>query len=167
MDQEFVTEHQEPRPDDQEALPVDQKWFDPSKRCPKCFKAFSSESALKYHLEQHNNKSKFLCKDCQRFILFSKKKVHVKMHIQAGEKFKCKICQKIFLNPSSLITHAKIHKEYEYPCTKCTRKFALKSNMKVHMEKIHSVKHNYPCSVCNKSFLNRLSLAHHEFRHKN
>ena len=140
--------------------------YNPDNGCPKCLKNFSSLSALRYHLIQH--KDKFLCELCARFISFHKNMQHSRQHSLVGDKFKCKSCNKILLSEASLINHSKIHEGYKYFCSKCPRKFFQKSNLLVHIEKMHCALPLYPfsCAVCSKSFRNKLSLAHHEVRHR-
>ena len=135
-------------------------------KCTICSKTFSFETGLKYHLEQHKNKNKFYCELCQRFVWVTKKKLHVKQHEKAGSKFKCDTCQRICLRQAYLEQHRLTHQEAQYPCRKCSKKFVSKTNLKVHMAKMHSAQGSFPCTVCQKIFKSKLSLTHHQkYRH--
>ena len=122
--------------------------------CPDCSKQFSSMPALKYHLLQHNNPKKFLCKLCDRFLPLRKQTLHSKLHAKLGDKFKCKICDKVLVNEGSLANHSKIHEGFNYRCKYCPRSFFQKSNLNVHIEKMHKFK----SKICDKVLVNKGSL---------
>lgn len=136
--------------------------------CPVCKKKYSSFSTLKYHMQQHRNPKKFLCKLCDRFLPISMKNAHNKLHTKVADKFTCMICDKSFMTEGSLNNHTLIHKRVMYPCKICFRSFFQKKNLNDHIAKMHiasPLKNLIPCFICGILFKNNISLDLHLAKH--
>ena len=105
-----------------------------------CIKQYTSKNSLKKHLLTHEKK-----------------------------KFKCKICDKSFIDNYKLKRHTLIHlNEKKIICEICKKKFLLDYNLKVHM-RIHNGKKPYCCTFpgCFKKFSQSSNLNIHYKRHFN
>uniref|UniRef100_UPI00358E3949 zinc finger protein 596-like n=1 Tax=Myxine glutinosa TaxID=7769 RepID=UPI00358E3949 len=81
--------------------------------------------------------------------------------------YKCTVCQKAFVSPSSLKIHEMIHTgEKPHKCSVCEKPFRTMYKLKMH-EKIHSGEKPYDCSVCKKSFAYSSTLKRHKVMHMN
>ncbi|XP_029443657.1 zinc finger protein 664-like [Rhinatrema bivittatum] len=136
------------------------------------------------HLRQETGLRPFSCSDCaNKEILKLLQKIHT---------FPCSECNKIFIYPSELKMHQKIHserKQFSFPdydsfnwkvklkkhervdsgkkpftCSECNRRFSWKSNLKKH-ERIHTGEKPFICTECDKSFSRKSNLKSHEKIH--
>ena len=74
-------------------------------------------------------------------------------HAPKGEKkHKCHLCDKKFLQPSSLKIHLRSHSgEKPYHCQLCGKSFSISCNLKRHLF-THSGEKPFECSICAKRF---------------
>ncbi|KAL1779765.1 zinc finger protein 354A isoform X2, partial [Sigmodon hispidus] len=89
---------------------------------------------------------------CEKtFINTSSLRKHEKNH--SGEKlFKCKECSKAFSQSSALIQHQITHTgEKPYVCKECGKAFTLSTSLYKHL-RTHTVEKSYRCKECGKSF---------------
>ena len=85
------------------------------------------------------------------------------------KKFKCKICNKSFIDNYKLKRHSLIHlNEKKIICDICKKKFLLDYNLKIHM-RIHTGKKPFYCIFpgCFKKFSQRSNLLYHYKTHFN
>lgn len=81
------------------------------------------------------------------------------------KKFACEICKKMFLRPSALKVHMRIHNGVKpFQCTQCPRTFTQSGNLTVHLRK-HSGERPFACTICLKRFSQSNSLRVHIRRH--
>ena len=105
-----------------------------------CFRKYTSKNSLRKHLLTHQEK-----------------------------KFKCKICNKSFIDNYKLKRHSLIHSnEKTIICEICKKKFLFDYNLKIHM-RVHTGKKPYYCIFpgCFKKFSQRSNLDYHFKRHLN
>lgn len=144
--------------------------------CSECGENFANAYQLRRHsLRIHENivcqkgllsdDQKGYCKYCGlRFLDKTKLIMHVKEHTLV---LKCKICAKRFASEISLENHEKTHKEgdYSFQCTNCDSRYASKSQLKRHFDKIH-VDQQWLCTICHKSLSSARALDVHEKLHE-
>ena len=80
------------------------------------------------------------------------------MHMKTGEKpFKCKICQKTYLEKAYLASHIKDTHAEEKPfkCDFCEKFYSRRSRLNLHM-RMHTKEKHYKCDICQKLELKKL-----------
>ncbi|XP_028631735.1 zinc finger protein 354A [Grammomys surdaster] len=108
---------------------------------------------------------RYKCSMCEKtFINTSSLRKHEKNH--SGEKlFKCKECSKAFSQSSALIQHQITHTgEKPYVCKECGKAFTLSTSLYKHL-RTHTVEKSYRCKECGKSFGRRSGLFIHQKVH--
>ncbi|XP_046621146.1 zinc finger protein OZF-like [Neodiprion virginianus] len=77
-----------------------------------------------------------------------------------GIKLQCDLCEKVYFNKNKLASHIKQH---AYKCMTCAKTFALKRDLKLHMEEIHGPQ-MHECSVCEYKSNKKWTLRDHFVR---
>ena len=73
----------------------------------------------------------------------------------------CDVCEKMFLSPSKLAIHMRIHtNEKPYECDVCEKRFSRADVLQSHM-RIHTNEKPYECDVCEKRFTQSSGLKRH------
>lgn len=130
--------------------------------CSVCQKHFNTRSGFAYHINQHHSKIKnYSCSFCEK--KFGMKRIldnHIR-NIHSSEKtFQCMKCFKYFKTDAALYNHEIIHKQSNYVCDLCDKKFHYKHNLEVH-RLLHSNDRKYSCNHCSSTFKTRNYLAKH------
>ena len=149
--------------------------------CDNCKKVFNSKRELENHQKDNYNcthasvKSKlekrvFACEDCDfttfrsdsllrhrrlKHQLFRKDFPAIKDTLKETQNWTCSKCNQTFTTSIEIGEHVRICKEIK--CHICNKKFTLRSNLKQHLEKRHSV-----CKKCNKRFKTNRNLKIHQ-----
>ncbi|XP_053693782.1 zinc finger protein 267-like [Sabethes cyaneus] len=138
--------------------------------CYICQKSFTSVQELKHHESEHSN---FLmkCNFCHQSFNCSRTfKYHMDQHKMKNTlpdgRFKCDLCDATFKLYGNLIIHRRSHTgERPYPCNICGRAFSTSSNMKTHMNVVHSQDRPFKCQHCYKSFNSETRMRSHMETH--
>jgi KRAB domain-containing zinc finger protein len=141
------------------------KEFDLEKfTCDLCAKEYGSYRAIKWHIEEVHSvlELKFKCgSHCERTFRTSRA---YQIHLRGVKKEKCKICQKEVtkLSKHMFLVHGTNERPYE--CLVCSKRFKLKTNLKIH-EGIHDKK--FQCEICQRKFATTTKLKDHLKLHEN
>ncbi|XP_072041262.1 zinc finger Y-chromosomal protein 1-like [Amphiura filiformis] len=124
----------------------------PLQICKFCKKTFKSQ----YHLQKHSmNEHSIIPKNSGIVLMKDGSKL---------VELKCKLCDKIYGNVSSLQTHMKVHGERNIKCDECEYRTYYKADMRKHKLK-HNGEKPYKCPTCNKDFKSYTSRKHCMLRH--
>ncbi len=97
---------------------------------------------------------------------FTKQNAIRRQRIHKGEKpFKCKECDKYFVQRSGLLLHQRIHTgEKHFQCEQCNRSFTQKGNLLAH-RRTHTGEKPFECEQCNRSFTQKGNMLAHRRTH--
>ena len=113
----------------------------------------------------HKGEKPYKCKDCNKdFVQKSALTEHQRIH--SGEKpYKCKECEKYFAQRSSLSVHLRTHSgEKPFECAQCNRRFTQSSHLKTH-QRTHAAEKSNVCKQCGMCFVKKHALKTHQRIH--
>ncbi|XP_014237674.1 zinc finger protein 596-like [Trichogramma pretiosum] len=107
--------------------------------CGFCEQKFESRYKLKKHLVAVHNSVHYTCDICnKKCILKSEVRAHIKRKHNFGAKYECKLCQKVYKEPTSLSKHVKSsHEGIRHECHECQKTFTRKPNLTKHIKLKH------------------------------
>ncbi|XP_054714441.1 transcriptional repressor CTCF-like [Uloborus diversus] len=136
-------------------------------KCTECDYASVELSKLKRHMRCHTGERPYQCPHCTYASPDTYKlKRHLRIH--TGEKpYECDICQTRFTQSNSLKAHKHIHSGNKpvFHCEYCPATCGRKTDLRIHMEKLHSSDNPHRCKRCGKVFLDRYSYKIHVRSH--
>ena len=86
----------------------------------------------------------------------------------SGEKpYECEVCHARFTQSNSLKAHRLIHSgdKPQYQCELCPTTCGRKTDLKIHIQKLHTSEKPLPCRKCGKSFPDRYTYKLHTKTH--
>ena len=131
----------------------------PPLTCSSCDCAFSTPSTLEQHSYKHKD-LKFKCSVCGKGFPFASNHDSHELSHTTEKKFKCKDCDKAYINKGDLVKHEKTHTKKMWQCRICDYSNCDERNLKLHMRK-HSNLMPYLCEKCLKLFKYHMQLKRH------
>ncbi|CAH2103286.1 unnamed protein product [Euphydryas editha] len=138
-------------------------------KCTECDYASVELSKLRRHVRCHTGERPYQCPHCTYASQDTfKLKRHLRTH--TGEKpYKCDHCNMCFTQSNSLKAHKLIHNVSEKPvfaCELCPTKCGRKTDLRIHVQKLHTSDKPLKCKRCGKSFPDRYSCKMHNKTHE-
>ncbi|CAH0716329.1 unnamed protein product, partial [Brenthis ino] len=138
-------------------------------KCTECDYASVELSKLRRHVRCHTGERPYQCPHCTYASQDTfKLKRHLRTH--TGEKpYKCDHCNLCFTQSNSLKAHKLIHNVSEKPvfaCELCPAKCGRKTDLRIHVQKLHTSDKPLKCKRCGKSFPDRYSCKMHNKTHE-
>ncbi|XP_063546922.1 transcriptional repressor CTCF-like isoform X1 [Cydia strobilella] len=138
-------------------------------KCTDCDYASVELSKLRRHVRCHTGERPYQCPDCTYASPDTfKLKRHLRTH--TGEKpYKCDSCNMCFTQSNSLKAHKLIHNVAEKPvyrCELCPAKCGRKTDLRIHIQKLHTSDKPLKCKRCGKTFPDRYSCKLHNKTHE-
>lgn len=140
--------------------------------CEVCGKSLASAFGLDQHLKTvHATKKRFPCPLCPRsFHKSSVFRRHDRNVHQGLRDYPCDICNESFCNLQAVKMHKKSYHSSEvlekiFECKICEKNFALKCNLRKHIQAVHD-EPTFECSKCPMKFTRRLYLLDHQEKHE-
>ena len=138
-------------------------------QCPMCGIKVKNKKTLAGHIKRIHEQvePKYLCHLCpasfrvQNYLNGHLKTVHSKL---PKDVYSCDKCDyKTPFEKYMRLHKSRVHEERKFHCTVCERKFSSKSNLKRHIDCVHTEAEHlrYPCDVCDKTFSTKGNLKHH------
>ncbi|XP_014215902.1 transcriptional repressor CTCF [Copidosoma floridanum] len=138
-------------------------------RCPDCDYASVELSKLKRHIRCHTGERPYQCPHCTYASPDTfKLKRHLRIH--TGEKpYECDICNARFTQSNSLKAHKLVHNVGDKPifqCELCPTTCGRKTDLRIHVQKLHTSDKPLKCKRCGKTFPDRYSYKLHSKTHE-
>lgn len=126
-------------------------------RCTECDYASVELSKLKRHMRCHTGERPYQCPHCTYASPDTYKlKRHLRIH--TGEKpYQCDQCQARFTQSNSLKAHRLIHSGEKpiFKCELCPTTCGRKTDLRIHVQKLHTSDKPMTCRRCDQSFPDR------------
>ncbi|XP_030766079.1 transcriptional repressor CTCF [Sitophilus oryzae] len=138
-------------------------------KCSDCDYASVELSKLKRHIRCHTGERPYQCPHCTYASPDTfKLKRHLRIH--TGEKpYVCDICSNRFTQSNSLKAHKLTHNIGDKPifqCALCPTTCGRKTDLRIHVQKLHTSDKPLKCRRCGKSFPDRYSYKLHNKSHE-
>ncbi|XP_011352467.1 transcriptional repressor CTCFL isoform X2 [Ooceraea biroi] len=137
-------------------------------KCHECDYASVELSKLKRHIRCHTGERPYQCPHCTYASPDTfKLKRHLRIH--TGEKpYECDFCQARFTQSNSLKAHKLIHNGNKpvFHCELCPATCGRKTDLRIHVQKLHTSDKPLKCKRCGKTFPDRYSYKLHSKTHE-
>lgn len=130
--------------------------------CEICQLKVKSKYYLKEHMKIHDFSGSFKCELCnQTFARPNYLRDHRKLRhsLQAGVT--CKECGKMYANEKSLRQHMHHHRDAQFECSYCEKRFVKNDILRKHVNDLHEQNRAMPCKECNEIFYKRSDYRRH------
>lgn len=136
--------------------------------CSECDYASVELSKLKRHMRCHTGERPYQCQHCTYASPDTYKlKRHLRIH--TGEKpYECDVCHARFTQSNSLKAHRLIHSGNKpvYRCDKCPATCGRKTDLRIHVQKLHTAEKPLTCKRCDKAYPDRYQYKLHLKTHE-
>lgn len=139
-------------------------------KCNLCDYASVELSKMRNHMRCHTGERPYQCPHCTYASPDTfKLKRHLRIH--TGEKpYECDFCHARFTQSNSLKAHLLIHKEVGdkpiYRCELCPTTCGRKTDLRIHVQKLHTSDKPLKCKRCGKTFPDRYTYKMHNKSHE-
>ncbi|XP_043286134.1 transcriptional repressor CTCFL-like isoform X2 [Venturia canescens] len=137
-------------------------------KCHECDYASVELSKLKRHIRCHTGERPYQCPHCTYASPDTfKLKRHLRIH--TGEKpYECDICNARFTQSNSLKAHKLVHNGDKpvFQCELCPTTCGRKTDLRIHVQKLHTSDKPLKCKRCGKTFPDRYSYKLHSKTHE-
>ncbi|XP_028966758.1 transcriptional repressor CTCF [Galendromus occidentalis] len=137
-------------------------------RCTECDYASVELSKLKRHMRCHTGERPYQCPHCT-YASPDTYKLQRHLRIHTGEKpYECDICHARFTQSNSLRAHKLIHTGQKpvFQCELCPATCGRKTDLRIHVQKLHTSDRPLKCKRCGKSFPDRYTYRVHAKSHE-
>ncbi|XP_069113256.1 transcriptional repressor CTCF-like isoform X2 [Argopecten irradians] len=142
--------------------------FEKPHKCTECDYASVELSKMKRHMRSHTGERPYHCPHCNYASPDTYKlKRHLRIH--TGEKpYECDVCHARFTQSNSLKAHKLIHSGNKpvFQCHLCPTTCGRKTDLKIHMSKLHSSAKPLCCKKCGSTFPDRYTYKLHMKSHE-
>lgn len=137
-------------------------------QCTECDYCSVELSKLRRHMRSHTGERPYQCPHCTYASPDTfKLKRHLRIH--TGEKpYECDICGSRFTQSNSLKAHKMIHSGAKpiYQCELCPTTCGRKTDLRIHVQKLHTSDKPIKCKRCGETFPDRYSYKLHSKTHE-
>ncbi|XP_005185380.1 transcriptional repressor CTCF isoform X2 [Musca domestica] len=138
-------------------------------KCTECDYSSVELSKLRRHMRCHTGERPYQCPHCTYASPDTfKLKRHMRTH--TGEKpYECDICHARFTQSNSLKYHRLIHSVNDKPvfqCNLCPTTCGRKTDLRLHIQKLHNSETPFPCKRCGKELPDRYQYKMHVKTHE-
>ncbi|KAK7584077.1 hypothetical protein V9T40_005040 [Parthenolecanium corni] len=139
-------------------------------KCSICDYASVELSKMRNHMRCHTGERPYQCPHCTYASPDSfKLKRHLRIH--TGERpYECDVCHARFTQSNSLKAHKLIHSDDSekpvFKCDLCPATCGRKTDLRIHVQKLHTSDRMFTCRRCGKNFPDRYSYKIHNKSHE-
>uniref|UniRef100_A0A1Q3F8D8 Putative c2h2-type zn-finger protein n=1 Tax=Culex tarsalis TaxID=7177 RepID=A0A1Q3F8D8_CULTA len=103
-------------------------------QCKLCPAAFKKVIRLKWHMNTHEGKKTFVCRNegCKEAFYFPETRYNHEEDCRNKEPSTCGVCGATFPFSRSLRSHMKLHEPPRFECQICNKKFFHRKNLQIH-----------------------------------
>ncbi|XP_060075338.1 transcriptional repressor CTCF-like isoform X2 [Ylistrum balloti] len=142
--------------------------FEKPHKCTECDYASVELSKMKRHMRSHTGERPYHCSHCN-YASPDTYKLKRHMRIHTGEKpYECDVCHARFTQSNSLKAHKLIHSGNKpvFQCHLCPTTCGRKTDLKIHMSKLHSSAKPLSCKKCGSTYPDRYTYKLHMKSHE-
>lgn len=142
--------------------------FEKPHKCTECDYASVELSKMKRHMRSHTGERPYHCTHCN-YASPDTYKLKRHMRIHTGEKpYECNVCHARFTQSNSLKAHKLIHSGNKpvFQCHLCPTTCGRKTDLKIHMAKLHSTSKPLSCRKCGSDYPDRYTYKLHMKSHE-
>ena len=138
-------------------------------KCGGCKEYFKTIPLLKEHLQSHHECSDnnatptLICEQCPKPHLFYNLRKFEAHKLRHQSVIQCNECDAKFEDYREYVKHIRVaHNDRQYPCTQCSKSFALESVLEKHILNCHK---EFSCHVCGRKYKSNPALKYHMRKH--